>query len=118
MGITSVVRLNDFITEKEEYGLYVDDERPLPAQYKGWEVARNYDQAIKMLSANKYDVVSLDHDIASWNKDDREMTGYDIALWLAERKHNNEYVPPEVFVHSANPVGVKNIQGVVDRYLK
>ena len=113
------MKLNDFINESEERGLYVDDERPLPLQYKdNWDVARNYDQAISMLTKNKYDVVSLDHDIASWNKEGREMTGYDIALWLAERKHNNEYVPPEVFVHSANPVGVKNIQGVVDRYLK
>ena len=105
--------------DNKEYGLYVDDERPLPSKYdkKNWDTAKNYDEAISLLSKNKYDIVSLDHDIASWNKDGREMTGYDIALFLAQRKHDGKYVPPEIFPHTANPVGAKNIKGVVDRYL-
>ena len=98
-------------------GLYVDDIRELPEMYEGWDVARNYDEAIRLLAVNEYECISLDHDIASWNESGREMTGYDIALWLADRKVHGEYVPPNINVHSANPVGVKNIQGVVDRYL-
>ena len=95
--------------------LWVDDERPAPA---GWDIARNYDEAIKKLSSVHYDEVSLDHDIASYSPEGREMTGYDIALWLANRKIAlGEYIPPIVRVHSANPPGRKNIQGVIDRYL-
>ena len=98
-------------------GLYVDDIRDLPVCYEGWDIARTYEEAIVLLTAHKYDRVSLDHDIASWDDTGREMTGYDIALWLADRKFHGEYVPPHLCVHSANPVGVKNIQGVIDRYL-
>lgn len=95
--------------------LYVDDERSIPA---GWDFARSYDDAITKLSSNEYDHVSLDHDIASYNKDGREMTGYDIALWLAERKITESgYVPPVVTCHSANPAGRKNIESVIKRYL-
>lgn len=115
------MKIKEILTEKVEYGLYVDDERPLPDRYKNkndkWDVAKNYDEAIKLLSKNKYDIVSLDHDIASWNKDGREMTGYDIALFLAQRKHDGDYVPPEIFAHTANPVGKKNIDSVISRYL-
>ena len=70
-----------------------------------------------MLEKYEYSELSLDHDIASWNEDGREMTGYDIALWLAERNNDGNYVPPKIYVHSANPVGIKNIRGVIDRYL-
>lgn len=96
--------------------LFVDDERTAPA---GWDIAKNYDEAISKLSTHDYDEVSLDHDIASFNSDGREMTGYDIALWLANRKIAlGEYVPPIVRCHSANPPGRSNVQSVIDRYLK
>lgn len=98
-------------------GLYVDDIREVPPSCEGWDVARNHDEAIKLLSSNEYDRVSLDHDIASWNDDGREMTGYDIVLWLAERKHNGDYVPPKIYCHSANPPGKASIEAVITRYL-
>lgn len=95
--------------------LWVDDVRPAPA---GWNLAVNYDEAIKSLSTNQYDEVSLDHDIASYDSTGRERTGYDIALWLANRKVAlGEYVPPIVKCHSANPPGRQRIEGVIDRYL-
>jgi len=96
--------------------LFVDDIRD-PAG-RGWTVARTYDEAIEELSTKNYDIVSLDHDIASYREDGREMTGYDIALWLAERKHNGGHVPYHIYIHSANPVGQRNIQSVIDRYLR
>ena len=96
--------------------LYVDDIRNPKGE--GWTIARNYDDAITELSTKDYVVLSLDHDIASYREDGREMTGYDIALWLAERDHNGRYTPPNIFIHSANPVGEKNIQAVIDRYLR
>ena len=99
-------------------GLYVDDVRALPSEMAGeWDIARSYHEAIALLTTNQYDELSLDHDIASWDDNGREMTGYDIALWLADRKFHGEYVPPKIYCHSANPVGVKNILGVIERYL-
>ena len=98
--------------------LYVDDIRnPPDIQGVSWDIARSFLDAIEKLSNIDYDGVSLDHDIASYDENGREMTGYDIALWLAERKYNNKYVPQNIQVHSANPVGRERIEGVIKRYL-
>lgn len=95
--------------------LYVDDERSCPS---GWDLARSYAEAIEKLSSIEYIDLSLDHDIASY-ENGREKTGYDIALWLANRKMTTgEYVPPNITCHSANPVGRARIEGVIARYLK
>ena len=95
--------------------LYVDDCRTCP---EGWDLARNYDEAIAMLETRQYDLVSLDHDIASYRADGREMTGYDIALWMAAEKNEGRRVPEMVLCHSQNAPGKRNILSVVDRYLQ
>lgn len=95
--------------------LWVDDERPAP---EGWDLAKSYQEAIDKLETINYDKVSLDHDIASFDENG-EKTGYDIALWLANRKYtSDEYIPSKIECHSANPVGRLRIEGVVNRYLK
>jgi len=103
---------------KNFIGLYVDDLRSLPEGYLlcEWDIARSYDEAISKLETHNYEKLSLDHDIASFYGG-REKTGYDIALWLAQRKHDGLYVPTDIFVHSANPVGAANINAVINRYL-
>lgn len=100
-------------------GLYIDDIRPLPGIYvgEGWEIARNYDEAIHLLSTHHYDIVSFDHDIASWDENGREMTGYDVLLWIVQRKMDGLVVPNEYRIHSANPVGRDRMKGVIQRYL-
>lgn len=98
--------------------LWVDDERPQPERTDEctWIKATSFHQAIVLLEEYKFDEVSLDHDIASFYGS-KEMTGYDIVKWLAERKHNDMYVPPIIKVHTANPVGRDNMQATIDRYL-
>ena len=97
--------------------LYVDDLRDLPESYGSeWTIARSFHEAIFKLEILEFEELSLDHDIASFYGS-REMTGYDIALWLAQRKHDGLYVPPKIYVHSANPVGIENIESVIKRYL-
>ena len=98
-------------------GLYVDDERPLPIDDIDWDLARTYNEAIEKLLTIQYDVVSLDHDLACFNASGREMTGYDIALFLVDCKMNDHYYPMYVRCHSANPAGRQNIEGVIKRYL-
>lgn len=95
--------------------LYVDDIRNPPDDT--WDLARSFDEAIKMLTDIDYELVSLDHDIASF-KNGREYTGYDIVLWFVNRKINNGgYVPPTILVHSANPVGADRMRLTIVRYL-
>lgn len=97
--------------------LYVDDLRPCPA---GWDVARNFHEAIFMLEqacifGEGYDEVSLDHDIASFYGN-KEMTGRDILNWLIMQKLEGFTVPTVVRVHSANPVGVQTMEEDIARY--
>ncbi len=92
--------------------LYVDDLRPCP---EGWDVARNFHQAIVMLETHEYDEVSLDHDIASFYGN-KEMTGYDVLQYLIMKKLEGETVPTKIHVHSANPVGIVKMQEDIDRY--
>ena len=99
--------------------LYVDDIRELPSLYQieQWDVARTYDDAISLLSTNTYNLVSLDHDIASYDNDGNEQTGYTIAKWIVQRKFDNLPIPNKVISHSANPVGYNNIMQLVNKYL-
>lgn len=92
--------------------LYVDDLRPCP---EGWDLALNFHEAIVMLSRENYDVVSLDHDIASFYGN-KEMTGRDILNWLIARKMDGMHVPSVVKVHSANPVGCATMEADIKRY--
>lgn len=92
--------------------LYVDDLRTCP---EGWDVARNFHQAIVMLEEHEYDEVSLDHDIASFYGN-KEMTGYDVLQYLIMKKLEGATVPAKVYVHSANPVGIVKMQQDIDKY--
>lgn len=99
------------------HGLYVDDIRDLPKKFgSGWCSARSFHEAILKLELIDFDEVSLDHDIASFYGN-KEMTGYDILLWMVQRKMDGKHVPTTIHVHSANPVGVERMEGVIKRYL-
>lgn len=107
------------VTDKVFNALWVDDVRDIPEDTDTirWTCARTAWEALVKLELIDFDIVSLDHDLASF-LGYKELTGYDIAVWMADRKQEGGYVPPDVRVHSANPVGVANILGVIDRYLK
>ena len=89
--------------------LWVDDLRLAPDDT--WVVAINSEIAINILINHKVmevplAVMSLDHDLGG---DD---TSRRIVLWCCE----NEFWPVEVRVHSANPVGVEWLEGMIGRY--
>lgn len=100
--------------ENEIIKLWVDDVRPAPAGFT--HIASNFHSAIYLLEMYEFDVVSLDHDIGSFYGY-KEMTGYDILLWLVDRKQKGLHVPADIRVHSANPVGVRNMEETIKRYL-
>jgi len=51
-------------------------------------------------------IMSLDHDLGG------EDTSRPIVLWMIE----NDFWPVEVKVHSANPVGIEWLEGMIERY--
>jgi hypothetical protein len=83
--------------------LWVDDLRPAPV---GWSWAKTSEEALAALARQPCSVMSLDHDLGG---DD---TTRPVVLHLAE--HGGW--PDEVRVHSANPVGVEWLTGMVRRY--
>jgi len=97
-----------------------------------WDVVRSYDEFCGYIK--KYglpDFVSFDHDLAddhyndlfsdeNWKNNDsdivlkydeyKEKTGYECAKWLVDWCLENNSKLPDYIVHSANPVGKKNIE--------
>lgn len=99
--------------------IWVDDIRTPPDE--SWVWAKTSAYAIELLNAWKivqadldshgtFDrqlkLMSLDHDLGG---DD---TTRPIVLWMCE----NDFWPVEVVVHSANPVGIEWLEGMIERY--
>jgi hypothetical protein len=84
--------------------LWVDDIRQPPGPEWVW-VKTNRD-ALAYLKYNHVERMSLDHDLG------HDQTTRTIVLWLCE----NGGWPETVVVHSANPVGVEWLEGMIERY--
>ena len=89
---------------EEPVRLWVDDLRPAP---KGWDWVKSSRAALAVLRTFPVVEMSLDHDLGG---DD---TTRPIVLWLCE--HPDRW-PRVVRVHSANPVGVEWLTGMITRY--
>lgn len=95
-----------------------------------WMVVRNYDEFVDAVKDNIDTIthVSFDHDLStdhydpSMYDDDgsyndlyttfKEKTGYECAKWMKDFYSEKAMDLPTILVHSMNPVGVKNINGV------
>lgn len=76
--------------------VFLDDLRPAP---DGWVRVFWPDEAIALLRTGKVSDISLDHDLG----DDQRGTGYDVLLWIEEAVITDNFNPPRMIVHSANP---------------
>lgn len=85
--------------------LWVDDLRPPPDDL--WLWVKTSERAIEVLTEQWFDVMSLDHDLGG---DD---TTRAVVMHLC---YNPSAWPARVYVHSQNNVGVRWLQGMVDRY--
>jgi hypothetical protein len=113
--------------------LYLDDIRT-PTEGE-WEVVRNYDEFvahIKMNGLESYEVISLDHDLGDTAKNEyynnvrdnykidynniTEKTGLDCAKFLVAESMTKSIPLPQIYVHSANPIGSANIMGYINNY--
>ena len=84
-----------------EINLYVDDLRRCP---DGFVVARNYDEAIQLLSNNKINILSLDHDLGL-DENRVEKNGYDIVKYICEHCIS----PNKIYIHTDSVVGRGNM---------
>jgi hypothetical protein len=121
--------------KKEKIHLYLDDVRK-PTD-DSWQVVTNYNQFVSHVRLNgleNYEVISLDHDLGEeamnefynnalpnykLNYDNilNEKTGYDCAKWLVAESMTKKIPLPQIYVHSANPIGSANIMGYINNYL-
>lgn len=123
--------------------LWLDDERnPLDEQWiKRYAIkppvnvvwVKSYFQFTNWIIKNGLpDAINFDHDLADvfqlketldiheWFDVDgnREYTGMNCAQWLVNFCMDNKIKLPSFIVHSANPCGRDNIEGLLNNYLK
>lgn len=117
------LKLNE-LTEASEtphkHIIWVDDLRNPPAAIEGsCDIARTYDEAVHMLSKHMYTEIYLDHDLGDVENENgrREMTGYDVLLWLIDAKHKGKHVPTKYHILTANASARPRMEGVINRYL-
>jgi hypothetical protein len=113
--------------------LYLDDVRTPTSD--NWEVVRNYDEFvahIKMHGLENYEVISLDHDLGDTAMQEyynnvrdnytidynniKEKTGMDCCRWLVAESMNTKIPLPQIYIHSANPIGSANMMGYINNY--
>ena len=96
-----------------------------------WKVVRNFKEFIEAVTTHHKDItlVSFDHDLSDehyhhtlmddpallknfYKKQDREMTGFDCAVWMRDFYLSKGLSLPVILVHSMNPLGTVNIEEV------
>lgn len=97
--------------------LLIDDLRDVDFVNKSWnvavtDVARTFAEGINALKAGNVDTLLLDHDLACFDDEGNELTGYKVMLFLEE---NPEYLPKRIILVTSNPVGRAKMQTVVDK---
>ena len=94
------------------YKLYLDDER-FPKLSNDWVIVRSYDEFINTIHEKGLPFeMSLDHDLG-----DNVPTGFDCVKWMVHRMMY-DLRKISINVHSANPVGKDNIEGLIASWNK
>ena len=107
------------------WNLFIDDERmPTDVTWGNeafysvypWTIARNLNEVQTLVADFGFpQFISFDHDLSS-----NEPSGKDIANWLVAKDLDGVYKFPtnfQYFVHSRNPVGKVNIEGLLNDYI-
>jgi hypothetical protein len=122
----------------EKVWIYLDDVRtPVSNNLdKVWTVVRSYEEFVSKVTEvglENIEVISLDHDLGDTAMMEfyrnvspnytldyaniKEKTGYDCAKWLVQLSIETKTKLPQVYTHSANPIGSANIMGYINNYL-
>jgi hypothetical protein len=101
-----------------DYGIWLDDLRNPPTYIVEpftWIVCRSMDEATQVVNQLGWpSFVSFDHDLG-----DQVPTGMDFARWLVNFDLDTNSMPQgwTYRVHTMNPVGKKNIIGLLENYM-
>jgi hypothetical protein len=116
--------------------IYLDDER-IPID-KDWIVVKNYEEfvlAINRIGLSNISVISLDHDLGdeaikeyninvkknfklNYKNIPNEKTGLDCCKFLVNLVIDENQTLPQIYVHSANPVGRVNMMEYINNFLE
>lgn len=120
------------------WNLFLDDIRnpEYVADGRDYVIARSFDEAVKLVEAKGLpDHIAFDHDLG-WDEYVPEASGliviteesgqaaksgFDFAKWLVEKDLDFVISIPVTFswgVHSSNPEGAKNIDGLLRGYMR
>lgn len=84
-----------------------------------WVIVRSFDSFVSYVKENGVpNVVSFDHDLGEIISESKELGGFECAKWLVEFCIDNDINVPNYHVHSANPVGKKNIETYMNTAIK
>lgn len=97
--------------------LLIDDLRDVDFVNDTWcvtvsDVARTFGEGIRLLKEGNVGTLLLDHDLACFDDDGNELTGYKVMLFLEEHP---EYLPGRIVLVTSNPVGRAKMQTVIDK---
>lgn len=102
------------------WNLFIDDERFPPNDGREWVICRNHFEVFEcVFDLGMPSYISFDHDLG-----ENLWSGYDIAKELVDialTTIDPDYKFPadfDFYVHSQNPVGKANIEGLLNGYLK
>jgi len=115
--------------------LYLDDVR-IPND-ESWSVVKNYQEFINFVNLHGLESIveiSLDHDLGesamveyytnvknnfTLDYDNiKEKTGMDCCRFLVDLSMSKSIPLPQIFIHSANPIGSGNMMGYINNYFK
>ena len=93
--------------------MFLDDERfPVTNDFV---IVRSMNEAIDYINSNGMpDFISFDHDLGDGG------TGYDLVKWIIDIDIQNDIIKSDFdfYVHSQNPIGKKNIESMLNNYLR
>lgn len=111
--------------------LYLDDIRFPSTTYPEtpdcqWMLVRSYEEFVANITKHGLpQFMSFDHDLADehyYKSADttgfKEKTGFDCAKWLVEYCLAGNFQLPPFKVHSMNPVGKENIEGLLNPFAR
>lgn len=87
--------------------LWLDDVRTPPDDT--WTWAKTFEGAVELFNTEPVVEISFDHDLGDTNR-----TGYTLALLIERLAHEGVMGRIKWRIHSANPVGKRNIQRAME----
>lgn len=94
--------------------VWLDDRRTPHPDPESWTWVRTPDEAIELLQTGRVTELSLDHDLGLL-EGDRELTGYDVVLWIEQAVATMGFVPPAtIVVHSGNTAAAPRMEAGIE----